>query len=178
VRTTGTILENIAYGRPTATREEVERAVRDSDVDRILRRFPKGLDTVVGERGTQLSGGERQSIALARLFLRKPKLLILDEPTAHLDGEALQLVRAALRPLMDGCTTFVVTHNPETIRLADRVLFLESGHLAGDGAHDALYAENPRYRALWEEGSQARRAPPGKGSPLARPAMSAKDAAV
>ncbi|MFN2566721.1 MAG: ABC transporter ATP-binding protein [Gemmatimonadaceae bacterium] len=155
----GTIIENIAYGRPGAKREEIERAVRDSGVDRILRRFPKGLETVVGERGTQLSGGERQSIALARLFLRKPTLLILDEPTSHLDGEALQLVRAALRPLMEGCTTFVVTHNPDTIRLADRVLFVESGELVGDGTHQALYSENARYRALWEEeGSQARRA--------------------
>jgi ABC-type multidrug transport system fused ATPase/permease subunit len=148
----GTITENIAYGRPTATREEIERAVRDSGVDRLLRRFPKGLETVVGERGAQLSGGERQSIALARLFLRRPRLLILDEPTSHLDGEALQLVRAALRPLMDGCTTFVVTHNPDTILLADRVLFLENGELAGDGTHAALYAANARYRALWEEG--------------------------
>jgi ABC-type multidrug transport system fused ATPase/permease subunit len=155
----GTIMENIAYGRPAATRAEIEQTVRDSGVDRVLRRFPKGLETVVGERGAQLSGGERQSIALARLFLRKPKLLILDEPTSHLDGEALQLVRAALRPLMDGCTTFVVTHNPETIQLADRVLFLENGELAGGGTHESLYRENGRYRALWEEGDRARRGP-------------------
>jgi ATP-binding cassette, subfamily B, bacterial MsbA len=154
----GTIRENIAYGRPAATKAEIEQAVRDSGIDRILRRFPKGLETVVGERGTQLSGGERQSIALARLFLRKPKLLILDEPTSHLDGEALQLVRAALRPLMDGCTTFVVTHNPETIRLADRVLFLENGELAGDSTHEALHGESASYRALWEEAAQAHRA--------------------
>jgi ATP-binding cassette, subfamily B, bacterial MsbA len=147
----GTIMENIAYGRPAATRAEIEQAVRDSGVDRILRRFPKGLETVVGERGTQLSGGERQSIALARLFLRKPKLLILDEPTSHLDGEALQLVRAALRPLMEGCTTFVVTHNPETMQLANRVLFLENGQLAGDDTHEVLYRENALYRVLWEE---------------------------
>jgi ABC-type multidrug transport system fused ATPase/permease subunit len=155
----GTVLENVAYGRPTATRDEVEKAVRESGVERLLRRFPRGLETVVGERGAQLSGGERQSIALARLFLRRPTLLILDEPTSHLDGEALQLVRAALRPLMRGCTTFLVTHNPETIQLAERVLFLENGELVGDGTHDALYAGNARYRALWEEGEQARRAP-------------------
>ncbi|MDQ3950313.1 MAG: ABC transporter ATP-binding protein/permease [Gemmatimonadota bacterium] len=174
----GTIIENIAYGRPQATSEEIEQAVRDSGVDRILRRFPKGLETVVGERGTQLSGGERQSIALARLFLRKPKLLILDEPTSHLDGEALQLIRAALRPLMEGCTTFVVTHNPETIQLAERVLFLENGQLVGDSTHDALYSENARYRALWEEGRQARRAPGRGGPPPARVAMKSTDAAV
>jgi ABC-type multidrug transport system fused ATPase/permease subunit len=159
----GTIMENIAYGRPAATSPEIEQAVRDSDVDRILRRFPQGLETVVGERGTQLSGGERQSIALARLFLRKPKLLILDEPTAHLDGEALHLVRSALRPLTEGATTFVVTHNPETIRLANRVLFLENGQLAADGTHEALYRENARYHALWEEGDQARHASGGDG---------------
>jgi ABC-type multidrug transport system fused ATPase/permease subunit len=150
----GTILENIAYGRLGATRMEIERVLLESGIDRILRRFPQGLETVVGERGTQLSGGERQSIALARLFLRNPKLLILDEPTSHLDGEALQLVRAALRPLMDGCTSFVVTHNPETIQLADRVLFLENGQLSGGDTHDALYRESPRYRALWEKGTK------------------------
>ncbi|MDQ3995879.1 MAG: ABC transporter ATP-binding protein/permease [Gemmatimonadota bacterium] len=171
----GTIMENIAYGRPGATREEIERAVRESGVDRILRRFPKGLETVVGERGTQLSGGERQLIALARLFLRKPRLLILDEPTSHLDGEALQLVGAALRPLMEGCTTFVVTHNPETIQLADRVLFLENGELVGDSTHQALYAEHAGYRALWEEGGQAHRAQ-RRASPQALVAAKSPDA--
>jgi subfamily B ATP-binding cassette protein MsbA len=170
-----TVIENIAYGRPAATRAEIEQAVCDSGVERILRRFPKGLNTVVGERGAQLSGGERQSIALARLFLRRPKLLILDEPTSHLDGEALQLVRTALRPLMEGCTTFVVTHNLETIQLADRVLFLENGQLAGDGMHETLYAENARYRALWEEGEYARR---GRQAARAQLSMTATDASV
>jgi subfamily B ATP-binding cassette protein MsbA len=147
----GTIVENISYGRPEATADEIERAVRDSGLDRLLRRFPKGLQTIVGERGTQLSGGERQSIALARLFLRKPKLLILDEPTSHLDGEALQIIRAALRPLMAGCTSFIITHNRETVQLADRVLFLENGQLVGDDTHEVLHRANVRYRGLWEE---------------------------
>ena len=129
--------------------------MQEAGLDLLMRRFPKGLDTVVGERGTQLSGGERQSIALARLFLRKPSLLILDEPTSHLDGEALALIRTALRPLMAGCTSFLITHNLETIQLADRVLFLENGQLMGDGTHEWLYADNARYRSLWEEGSRA-----------------------
>jgi ABC-type multidrug transport system fused ATPase/permease subunit len=171
----GTIMENVAYGRPTATKAEVEQAVRDSGLDRILRRFPSGLETVVGERGAQLSGGERQSIALARLFLRKPTLLVLDEPTSHLDGEALQLVRAALQPLMEGCTTFVVTHNPDTIQLADRVLFLENGELAADGSHERLYAENARYRQLWEE-RDGDGPPRGRGRARARLTMSGTDA--
>ena len=116
-----------------------------------------GLETVVGERGTQLSGGERQAVALARLFLRKPKLLVLDEPTSQLDGEALRHVRTALKSLMAGRTTFLVTHNAETIQLAPRVLFLEEGRLVADSTHEALYAGNASYKALWDEQSNGRR---------------------
>ena len=163
----GTIRENIAYGRPGASSDELEQAVRESGLDRITRRFPKGLETMVGERGAQLSGGERQAIGLARLFLRKPSVLLLDEPTAHLDGEALQLVRAALKPLMEGSTSFLVTHSADTIQLASRVLFLENGELVGDSTHDALYRSNARYRALWEDEGRPRREA-GRGSPHAR----------
>ncbi len=145
-----TIGENIAYGKPGASAGEVEEAVRASGLDRILRRFPEGLQTLVGERGAQLSGGERQSIALARLFLRRPRLLILDEPTSQLDGEALQLVRAALKPLMEGATSFIVTHNLDTVELANRVIFLENGRLAADGDHRSLLRREPRYSALWK----------------------------
>lgn len=147
----GTIAENIAYGRPGATPEETEQAVRDSGLDRLLRRFPLGLETVVGERGAQVSGGERQAIALARLFVRKPKLLVLDEPTSQLDGEALKHVCTALRSLMAGRTAFLVTHNAETLQLASRVLFLEQGRLIADGTHEALYAGIASYKALWDE---------------------------
>ena len=153
----GTIAENIAYGRPEATPEEIDQAVRDAGLDRLMQRFPMGLETVVGERGTQLSGGERQAVALARLFLRKPELLVLDEPTSQLDGEALRHVRTALKSLMAGRTTFLVTHNAETIQLAPRVLFLEEGRLAADSTHEALYAGNASYKALWDEQSNGRR---------------------
>ena len=153
----GTIAENIAYGRPEATPEEIDQTVRDAGLDRLMQRFPMGLETVVGERGTQLSGGERQAVALARLFLRKPKLLVLDEPTSQLDGEALRHVRTALKSLMAGRTTFLVTHNAETIQLAPRVLFLEEGRLAADSTHEALYAGNASYKALWDEQSNGRR---------------------
>lgn len=153
----GTIAENIAYGRPEATPEEIDQAVREAGLDRLMQRFPMGLETVVGERGTQLSGGERQAVALARLFLRKPKLLVLDEPTSQLDGEALRHVRTALKSLMAGRTTFLVTHNAETIQLAPRVLFLEEGRLVADSTHEALYAGNASYKALWDEQSNGRR---------------------
>ena len=153
----GTIAENIAYGRPEATPEEIDQAVRDAGLDRLMQRFPMRLETVVGERGTQLSGGERQAVALARLFLRKPKLLVLDEPTSQLDGEALRHVRTALKSLMAGRTTFLVTHNAETIQLAPRVLFLEEGRLVADSTHEALYAGNASYKALWDEQSNGRR---------------------
>ena len=153
----GTIAENIAYGRPEATPEEIDQTVRDAGLDRLMQRFPMGLETVVGERGTQLSGGERQAVALARLFLRKPKLLVLDEPTSQLDGEALRHVRTALKSLMAGRTTFLVTHNAETIQLAPRVLFLEEGRLVADSTHEALYAGNASYKALWDEQSNGRR---------------------
>jgi ABC-type multidrug transport system fused ATPase/permease subunit len=171
----GTIRENIAYGRPEATTDEIEQAVRESGLDRIMRRFPKALETLVGERGAQLSGGERQAIGLARLFLRKPTVLLLDEPTAHLDGEALHLVRAALKPLMEGSTSFIVTHNPEAIQIANRVLFLENGELVGDGTHEALYSANARYRALWEDEGRTRREA-ARASSHARRAKSGTDA--
>jgi len=143
-----TIAENIAYGRPEASREEIELAAREAGVEPLVRSLPKGFETVVGERGAKLSGGERQRVALARLFLRNPQILILDEPTAQLDGEALLQVGLALKRLMVGRTTFLVAHRPETIQLADRILLLDQGRLVTEGTHETLLAEKPLYRKL------------------------------
>ena len=144
----GTIAENVAYGRADATGADVERAVRESGCDWVLERLPRGLETVVGERGTRLSGGERQLIALARLFVRNPRVALLDEPTAHLDGEALHRVGAALMRLMAGRTTLLVAHRPETIRLASRVVVLDRGAVVAEGTHEALWTDYPLYRTL------------------------------
>lgn len=149
-----TIAENIAYGRPEAGREEVERAARDSGAEPFIRRLPKGFETIVGERGAKLSGGERQLVALARLFLRDPRLLILDEPTSHLDGEALHRVGLALQGLMEGRTTFLVAHRPETVQLVSRILLVDQGRLIADGTHEALLADSALYRRLLVEMGQ------------------------
>lgn len=146
-----TIAENIAYGRPEAGREEIERAARESGAEPFIRRLPKGFEAVVGERGAKLSGGERQLVALARLFLRDPRILILDEPTSHLDGEALNRIGEALQGLMQGRTTFLVAHRPETILLAPRILLLDQGRLVAEGTHEALLAEAALYRKLLAE---------------------------
>jgi len=113
-----------------------------------VQRFPHGLETVVGERGAALSGGERQLIALARLFLRKPRLLLLDEPTSHLDGETLCQVGVALKRLMAGRTTFLIAHRPATIQLADRIFLLDRGRLLVAGAHETLLVQSALYRKL------------------------------
>jgi ABC-type multidrug transport system fused ATPase/permease subunit len=146
-----TIAENITYGRLEASREELAQAARESGVEQLLQRFPQGFETIVGERGTKLSGGERQLIALARLFLRKPHILLLDEPTSHLDGEALQQVGTALQRLMTGRTTFLIAHRPETVQLADRILLFDQGRLLAEGTHASLLETNALYRKLLAE---------------------------
>jgi len=158
-----TIAENMAYGRPGASREEIEWAARESGAERTIRRLPQGFETVVGERGAKLSGGERQVVALARLFLRKPHVLILDEPTAHLDGEALDQVGATLARLMVGRTAFLVAHRPETVRLANRILLIDEGRLVADGTHERLLDDNTLYRTLLAEMRAKRPAQPRAG---------------
>lgn len=145
------IAENIAYGRPDATPSEVERAAHESGADRVIHKLPRGFETIVGDRGAKLSGGERQLVALARLFLRNPGIVILDEPTSHLDGEALAHVGAALTRLMSGRTAFIVAHRPEALQLAKRIVVLDGGRLIADGTHDTLLDDSPLYATLLSE---------------------------
>lgn len=155
-----TIEENIAYGRPAASATEIEACVLEAGLGGLLKRLPAGLQTVVGDRGNRLSGGERQRIALARLFLKNPRVLILDEPTAHLDGEALREVASAMARLSSGRTTFLIAHRPEIISLAHHVVLLDGGSVVAEGSHESLLMSEPLYASLLASWARAQRKRP------------------
>jgi ABC-type multidrug transport system fused ATPase/permease subunit len=134
----GSIRENIAYGKPAATEDEIIEAARKANASEFIDRFPERYDTIVGERGTQLSGGQRQRIAIARAVLKDPKILILDEATSSLDSESERLVQDALEKLMDGRTSIVIAHRLSTIRKAHQILVIDSGRIVEKGTHDQL----------------------------------------
>jgi ABC-type multidrug transport system fused ATPase/permease subunit len=136
----GTIRENIAYGKPNATQEEVEAAARKANAHAFITGFPEGYATVVGERGVQLSGGQRQRIAIARAVLKDPAILILDEATSALDSESERLVQEALDELMKGRTSLVIAHRLSTVRDADKILVLDKGVVVESGTHEELIA--------------------------------------
>jgi len=147
----GTIAENIAFARPHATHREVEEAARIAHCDEFVRRFEKGYDTVVGERGVKLSGGERQRVSIARAILADPRILILDEATSSLDSESEAAIQDGLRTLRRGRTTFVIAHRLSTIRSADQILVMEGGEIVERGTHPELLAKHGRYRQLYDK---------------------------
>jgi subfamily B ATP-binding cassette protein MsbA len=146
----GTIADNLRVGKPDATNAEIEDAAVAAHAHEFISEFPDGYETIVGERGMKLSGGQRQRVAIARALLKDPRILILDEATSSLDSEAEAIVQAALDTLMEGRTTFVIAHRLSTVRNADRILVLESGHIVQDGSHDELMAAGGLYRDLYE----------------------------
>lgn len=145
----GTIRENIAYGNVAATDDQITSAAQKANAMEFINRFPEGLNTLVGERGTQLSGGQRQRIAIARAVLKDPKILILDEATSSLDSESERLVQDALEKLMTGRTSVVIAHRLSTVRKADQILVMDHGKLVENGTHEELIqVPNGIYRNL------------------------------
>src|SRR5438045_2026605 len=147
----GTIAENIAFARPHATRAEIEAAARIAHCDDFVRRFERGYDTVVGERGVKLAGGQRQRVSIARAILADPRILILDEATSSLDSESEAAIQDGLRALRRGRTTFVIAHRLSTIRSADQILVMAGGELVERGTHPEVLATHGRYRQLYDK---------------------------
>lgn len=148
-----TLRENIAYGKPSATDEEVREAAKKANALEFIDKLPKGLDTLVGERGVKLSGGQRQRVAIARAILKDSPILILDEATSALDSESEKLIQNALEKLMKGRTSIVIAHRLSTISKMDRIIVLEHGKIAEDGTHDALLRAHGIYAKLWNQQS-------------------------
>lgn len=144
----GTIHDNVAYGMDDADEEAVRTALRDANALEFVEKLPRGVETLVGERGARLSGGQRQRLAIARALIRDPKVLILDEATSALDTRSEALVQQALGRLLRGRTTFVVAHRLSTVRSADRIVVMGDGEILEVGTHEELLRRGGAYTAL------------------------------
>jgi ATP-binding cassette subfamily B protein len=144
-----TIRVNLAYARPGATEQELIDACRAAQIWDLVSALPDGLDTVVGDRGYRLSGGEKQRVALARLLLKAPAVVVLDEATAHLDSESEAAVQRALKTALAGRTSLVIAHRLSTIREADQILVIDEGRVRERGRHEDLLAANGLYAELY-----------------------------
>ena len=145
----GTIRENIIYGRPDATDEEVYEAAKRANIHDYVMTLEKGYDTEIGERGVKLSGGQKQRLSIARVFLKDPAILILDEATSALDNTTEVLIQQALDELCKGRTTLVVAHRLSTIRNADEIAVVMNGEVTERGTHEALMAAGGTYKDLY-----------------------------
>jgi ATP-binding cassette subfamily B protein len=146
-----TVRENLRYGDPDATDEELIAAAKAAHIYDRIAEIPEGLDARVGERGYKMSGGEKQRLAIARVILKDPSILILDEATSALDTHSERLVQEALTPLMQGRTTLAIAHRLSTILAADTILYLDKGRILERGTHLELLERGGAYAALYHE---------------------------
>ncbi|MFE7897541.1 ABC transporter ATP-binding protein [Streptomyces sp. NPDC057424] len=160
-----TVRSNIAYGRPDATQEEIEKAARAAQADRFIRELPEGYDTTVGEHGLTLSGGQRQRVALARAILSDPRLLVLDDATSAVDARVEHEIHGALKGVMQGRTTLLIAHRRSTLNLADRIAVLDGGRLADIGTHEELQRRSALYRRLLTDPDELGAVSPGHTQP-------------
>jgi ATP-binding cassette subfamily B protein/subfamily B ATP-binding cassette protein MsbA len=147
----GTVAENILYGNIEASRDQVISAAVSAHADTFIKNLPDGYDTLVGERGVRLSGGEKHRIAIARTFLKNPPILVLDEATSSVDTETESHIKQALDTLMAGRTTLIIAHRLSTLEGADRVLVMKQGKLAETGLHDDLISTDSEYAQLFRQ---------------------------
>jgi ABC-type multidrug transport system fused ATPase/permease subunit len=146
-----TIRENLRYARPDANDEQMIEACRAANIHEFIAGLPDGYDTVVGERGFRLSGGEKQRVAIARALLKSPKLLILDEATSSLDATSEYLIQQALEKLLEGRTSLVIAHRLSTILRSDRIVVLDRGRVEDQGRHEELLERNGLYAKLFHQ---------------------------
>lgn len=144
------VRNNLLYAKPKASQDEIEAACKAANIHDFIVNLPDGYDTVVGERGYRLSGGEKQRVAIARVILNDPKVLILDEATSHLDSESEALIQEAMQVVMKGRTSLVIAHRLSTIMDADRILVMDEGELVEQGRHEELLSQGGVYARLYE----------------------------
>ena len=146
----GTILENLLYAKPDATKEEIENACKVANIYDFIMGLPDKFETIVGNRGLKLSGGEKQRVSIARVVLKNPKILILDEATSSLDSISENLISDALNKIMIGRTSIVIAHRLSTVIAADKIMVIEKGIITAEGSHNELIGKSEKYKELYE----------------------------
>jgi ABC-type multidrug transport system fused ATPase/permease subunit len=145
-----TVYNNIKFADPKATKEEVMEAIKYAQLDRVIKAFPKKENTIVGERGVKLSGGEKQRVSIARAILANKRILVLDEATSALDSETEWQIQQDLERLMEGRTSIIIAHRLSTIMKADMIVVMKEGKVEQKGTHRELITEGGEYARLWE----------------------------